>query len=276
MVFRSIRKGGLWGFPLFLLATSAIVTSGGLTMAVPKGDYARPELLIEPQELKDLLDRKEPSIRVIDIRDRLKYHAGHIPGALHVWRPDIVDKDHPMPGMMASQAQIEALMGRLGIQETDTLVIYSDGPDNARLWWVLAYYGFPIAQMKLLDGGIDGWKEKGYPTELLSPKVSQTRFRLPGRSKGREHLLCDLPQVKEALHDTRKVVLDVRSKREYLGEETLQGAVRPGRIPGVVWIEWKETLIPDGPYKGYWKPAEEIRKIFSSRGITPDKDVYMY
>ncbi len=41
-------------------------------------------------------------------------------------------------------------------------------------------------------------------------------------------------------------------------------------------IEWKETIVEEGPYKGFWKSSEEIRKIFSSKGVTPDKDVYIY
>ena len=244
--------------------------------AIPNGGYARPELLIQPEELKTQIDRKAPDIRVIDIRGKSKYLAGHIPGAVNVWRPDIVDKNHPLPGMMASQVQIEELMGRLGISHRDTVVIYSDGPDNGRLWWILAYYGFPIGQLRLLDGGLDGWKAKSFPTESIPPQITPTSFRLPGKTGTKESLLCTLPEVREASKDPKRVVLDVRASKEYLGEETLSGAVRPGRIPGVKWMEWKEVLIKDGPFKGYWKSGEEIKKLFSNIGVTPEKEIYIY
>ncbi len=247
-----------------------------LSWGIPNGGYSRPELLIQPEELKGLIDRKDPHIRIIDVREKVKYLSGHIPGAINIWRPDITDKDHPIPGMMAPQTQIEELMGRLGINLKHTLILYSDGPDAARLWWILAYYGFPVVQMKLLDGHIEGWKAKGYPTEMIPPQVTPFPFKLPGKTKSTEPLLCALPEVKEALKDTKKVVLDVRASKEYLGEEKLSGALRAGRIPGVKWIEWKEVLIKDGPYKGYWKSAEEIRKLFSDLGVTPDKDIYIY
>ncbi len=245
-------------------------------LTIPNGGYSRPELLIQPEELKVLIDRKDPDIRIIDVREKIKYLAGHIPGAVNIWRPDITDKDHPLPGMMAPQAQIEELMGRLGISHRNTLIIYSDGPDGARLWWILAYYGFPIHQMKLLDGALEGWKARGYPTEMIPPQISPAQFRLPGKTKTTEPLLCTLPEVRGALRDPKKIVLDVRASKEYLGEETLTGAVRPGRIPGVKWIEWKEVLIKEGPYKGYWKSAEEIRKLFADLGVTPDKEIYIY
>jgi thiosulfate/3-mercaptopyruvate sulfurtransferase len=244
--------------------------------AVPNGGYAHPEIIIQPEELKALVEKKDPNIRIIDVRESLQYLRGHIPGAVQVWRPDIEDKNHPVPGMMAPQPQIEALLGSLGISEKNILVIYSDLFDHARFWWILAYYGFPLKQMKLLDAGIDAWKAKGYPVEVIPPPVEKTRFKLQGESKGRKPLLCTLLEVKSALKKPDKVVLDVRTKKEYAGEEIKKGATQGGRIPGVAWIEWKEAIWEEGPYKGYWKSAEEIKKIFSAKGVTPEKDIYLY
>ncbi len=89
-------------------------------------------------------------------------------------------------------------------------------------------------------------------------------------------MLCTLSDVKSATRKPDKVVLDVRSKSEFWGEEAKKGAARSGHIPGVVWVEWNKVLIEDGPYKGYWKPAEEIKKIFTAKGVTPGKDIYIY
>jgi thiosulfate/3-mercaptopyruvate sulfurtransferase len=244
--------------------------------AIPNGGYAHPEIIIQPEELKVLVEKKDPNIRIIDVREKLQYLSSHIPGAVQVWRPDIEDQMHVLPGMMAVQKQVEELMGNLGINPQNIIVIYSDGPDNGRLWWILAYYGFPTKQMKLLDGGIDGWKAKGYPTEVVPPKVGKTIFTFPKKTKGVRTMLSTLSDVKSALKKTDKMVLDVRSKEEFLGRETKKGAARSGRIPGVTWIEWKEVLVDAGPYKDYWKSAEEIKKLFSTKGITPDKDIYIY
>jgi len=272
---RHPSKRFVQGFALILLLVFVPILNRP-TLAIPNGGYMRRELLIQPEDLKSLIDRKDGDFHIIDVREKIKYLAGHIPGAVNIWRPDIVDKDHSIPGMMAPQVQVEELMGRLGISHRNRLIIYSDGPDGARLWWILAYYGFPIQRMKLLDGGPDGWKAKGYPTEMIPPQISPAQFRLPGKTKSTEPLLCTLPEVKGALKEPKKVVLDVRASREYLGEETLAGAVKPGRIPGVKWIEWREVLIKDGPQKGYWKSAEEIKKLFADLGVTPDKEIYIY
>jgi thiosulfate/3-mercaptopyruvate sulfurtransferase len=268
---RRIRELSLI-FPLAL----SFVAIGQTALAVPNGGYAHQEILLQPEELKALIDRKEPNLRIIDVREKLQYLSGHIPGAVQVWRPDIEDRMHALPGMMAAQKQVEDLMGDLGIDNKSLIVIYSDGPDNGRLWWALAYYGFPIKQMKVLDGGIDGWKAKGYPAEIAPPKVEKASFKLQKEVKRVRTMLCTLSDVKSALRRPDKVILDVRSKGEFWGEETKKGATRPGRIPGVIWIEWNKVLVEDGPYKDYWQPAEEVKKVFSAKGITPDKDIYIY
>jgi thiosulfate/3-mercaptopyruvate sulfurtransferase len=244
--------------------------------AIPDGGYAHPEVLIQPEELKTLIDNKDPQIRITDMRKREKYLAGHIPGALQVWRSDVEDKNHPVAGMMARREQIEELMGTLGIGNNNILVIYSDRYDHARLWWILAYYGFSLPQMRLLDGGIDAWRARGYSLEMTPTKVEKSRFTLQGKAKKSEPLLCTLPEVKSALKSPDKVVLDVRSKKEYSGKETKRGAAKGGRIPGVTWIEWKEAVVKEGPYKGYWKSAEEIKKIYLAKGVTPEKGIYIY
>lgn len=280
MAQRTWRSLQEW-LPYSMFSLSAGILLAGLApavQAVPSGGYARPELLIQSGELKALIEAKAPNVRIIDIRDNVQYLLGHVPGAVHVWRPDIEDKNHPLPGMMASEARIEELLGSVGVREKDTLIIYtsSDGPDNGRLWWILAYYGFPLHQLKLLDGGIDAWKAKGYPTETMPPRIEKTRFRFLERGKVSHPLLCTMPEVKSALKAPDKIVLDVRSKKEFTGEEVKKGASRGGRIPGVTWIEWKDVLVEEGLFKGYWKPSEDIRKIFSAKGVTPDKDIYMY
>ena len=262
--------------PSVLIIMAGIAVMAHPVEAVPNGGYAHPEILVQPEELKALIERRMPDLRVIDVRDKLAYLSGHVPGAVQVWRPDMEDKGHPLPGMMAAKAQIEELMGRLGVDQRKTIVIYSDLYDHARLWWILAYYGFPLTQMKLLDGGIEGWKAKGYPLERIPPAVEKTDFSIgEGRSKTAP-LLCTLPDVKSALKNPVKVVLDVRSQKEYSGEEMKKGAHRAGRIPGVAWIEWSQAIVEEGPYKGYWKSAEEMRRIFASRGVTPEKDIYIY
>jgi thiosulfate/3-mercaptopyruvate sulfurtransferase len=274
------RRPRQWRRRLFFLA---LILGGGLTLAVaqrlahgvPQGGYAQPGFLIQAEDLKALVDQGDPQVRIIDVRHKAKYYLGHIPGAIQVWRPDLEDKKQGLPGMPASGAQLEKLLGRLGIGRKNTLVIYSNQCDHTRLWWLLAYWGFPLEQMKLLDGGIEAWKAKGYPTQLTGPRLKRATFRLPAVPQ-RPSLVASLEEVRAAAQDPRKVIVDVRPSRQYLGQETKEGAVRTGHIPEAVSVDWHETKLGQGPYKGYWKGAAEIKKLFEAKGVSPDKDIYLY
>jgi thiosulfate/3-mercaptopyruvate sulfurtransferase len=81
-----------------------------------------------------------------------------------------------------------------------------------------------------------------------------------------------------AVGSERLVLVDVRSPREFAGEllapEHLpqEGAQRGGHIPGARNIPWGENVQADGTFK----PPDELRRIYESRGVTPDKDVIAY
>jgi thiosulfate/3-mercaptopyruvate sulfurtransferase len=245
--------------------------AGGVTL----DDYVHSGVLIQAEELKGLIDKPGPNLRIIDVRHQAKYYLGHIPGAIQVWRPEIENRRQPLKGLPTSAPEIEKLLGRLGVASHDALIIYSDQCDHTRLWWILARYGFPLSQMRLLDGGIEAWKAKGYPTQLTAPHVRPATFRFPAGAQ-RNFLWANLAEVKAALAAPGKVILDVRTPRLYLGEGAKEGAPRAGRIPGAVGIYWEENRMAAGPRKSCWKSAAELKEIYASRGITPDKDIYIY
>jgi thiosulfate/3-mercaptopyruvate sulfurtransferase len=65
-------------------------------------------------------------------------------------------------------------------------------------------------------------------------------------------------------------LLDVRSNGEFQG--TTVRAARGGAIPGAVHVEWKNNLDTDGRFKS----ADQLRAIYESAGITPEREVITY
>ncbi|TWH48729.1 thiosulfate/3-mercaptopyruvate sulfurtransferase [Sporomusa sp. KB1] len=57
-------------------------------------------------------------------------------------------------------------------------------------------------------------------------------------------------------------IIDVRPPERYQKEH----------LPGAVWLYWGDLLNPDKTLKN----AGELRKIFTAKGITPDKTVITY
>jgi thiosulfate/3-mercaptopyruvate sulfurtransferase len=260
---------------MLLLAWWALSLGPRLAGGAPRGDEAPPRVLIKAEELKDLIDKKPPDLRIIDFRPQTKYYLGHVPGAIHLWRPEIENRRQSFPGQPPAAQQLEALLGRLGVGSQDTLIIYSDQCDQTHLWWLLAYYGLPLNRMRLLDGGFEAWKAKDFPTQLTAPHFKPVSFVFPPNS-GVSTLLATLQQVKGARGAPNEVILDARPQVFLSGEGTKEGAARPGRIPGAVWVSWEQNRVAAGPFKGCWKSPEELRELYASRGVTPDKDIYIY
>jgi thiosulfate/3-mercaptopyruvate sulfurtransferase len=70
----------------------------------------------------------------------------------------------------------------------------------------------------------------------------------------------------------------VRSPQEYSGELIAmpaypqEGAQRGGHIPGAQNIPWGQNVREDGTFKS----AEELKKLYEGKGVTPDKNVIAY
>ena len=88
-----------------------------------------------------------------------------------------------------------------------------------------------------------------------------------GRNETR---LATWRDVHERLGRADVVLLDTRTDGEHCG--TTVRARRGGAIPGAVHVEWTRNLDDHGAFR----PAAELRELYESAGITPDKEVVSY
>ena len=84
---------------------------------------------------------------------------------------------------------------------------------------------------------------------------------------------CTLDQLKERLNETGWVTLDVRTDDEYTGALT-RGNKRGGHIPDTVHIEWTKA-VTDDEFRTFL-PPDELRELYASAGITPEKKIVTY
>jgi thiosulfate/3-mercaptopyruvate sulfurtransferase len=79
-------------------------------------------------------------------------------------------------------------------------------------------------------------------------------------------------ELKEKHANPDVVVWDVRSDGEWDGSGD-RGNKHQGHVPGAVHLEWFHVIDRE---THRFKPPEEIRRILTENGITPDKTVYSY
>jgi thiosulfate/3-mercaptopyruvate sulfurtransferase len=202
-----------------------------------------PQPLVSVQWLKQKLG--EPALFVLDIRSAIDgggaeaYARGHIPGAVHSdydkagWR---VTRDG-VPFMLPTLAQLEKLVGELGIDEDKTVVVVpagvhqTDFSSAARVYWTLKVAG--LNNVSILDGGYAAWTaDPADPVESKPNPASPTIFTATlDRS-----LLADLKDVAELAKSGGAVLVDARSAAFFTGKEKAQAAAY-GHIPGAINID---------------------------------------
>ncbi|MDB5078191.1 MAG: Sulfurtransferase [Chloroflexi bacterium] len=228
---------------------------------------------VETDWLAQHLD--DPQVRIIDLRyywDRPgleAYSAGHIPGAVYLqWDQDLRDPAYQGKFMVLPPENLAALMGRLGVDNSMTVVAYDDegGHYSSRLLWTLQYYGFE--QVRILHGGVQKWLSEGHPFVTEGPRVEPKVF-VPGAVRPQWRILAS--EVLGRLADPETVVVDVRRPTEYTGEEVR--AARGGHIPGATNLLWLDNLEKD---KWTFKDAATLRRRFENAGVTPGKQIITY
>jgi thiosulfate/3-mercaptopyruvate sulfurtransferase len=210
------------------------------------------KLVVSDTELKALADKYKKNLLIVDTRPFSDYAVGHIPGAINIDLMQFHWIDTTKVGIAQFNKQMKILISNIGITKSKSVVFYDNvsGPSSARGVWLLLY--FSHNKVAMLDGGFEKWKKIGHDVETKSNQFIHSYFEGRPNSK----ILADFKQVKSAVHNNMKVIIDARSKSEYNGS-TVRGA-RAGHIPTAINIDWNSNIEKD-----IFKRSIKLRQIYS-------------
>jgi thiosulfate/3-mercaptopyruvate sulfurtransferase len=185
------------------------------------------------------------------------YAEGHIPGAVELSMLDI--RGNTPPTFLPSVAEFEALMGRLGISNSTRVIVYDErgGTYAARFWWVLQYFGH--ANVALVNGGWTKWTAEQRPSSRDRPKVVPVRFT----ARAQPRWLATVRDVVAVMEQPSTKIVDARTKLE----------LNQGFIPSAIHVDADDLL---DPRLMVFKSAEDLHRLFQSRGILPSHEVIAY
>jgi len=215
----------------------------------------------------------DSAVRIVEVDvDTTAYDQGHVPGAAGWnWSSELCDT---LTRDIVPAAALEALLGRSGIDNDTTIVLYGDNNNWFAAWafWQLKMYGH--RDVRIMDGGRKKWIAEGRELSTETPKFPARTYKAgpPDNS-----LRAFLPEVQEAMRKKSAAMVDVRGPQEFTGEilappglpETCQ---RGGHIPGAKNIPWGKNCNDDGTFKS----VEELRAMYAAQGITAEKPVIAY
>jgi thiosulfate/3-mercaptopyruvate sulfurtransferase len=186
----------------------------------------------------------DPDLRVIESSiAKESYDQAHIPGA--VWvdpHADLLLNGDESSGYVITPEQFAALMSRLGVTPGTTVVWYGDRHSSyaIRGFWTLDYYQHP-GEFYVLDGGRERWLAEKRPVSSEAPSITPALYPVPERCSAANE--ASWQDVRAAIGDQSKVVLDVRDRDEYEG--TNVRAARGGHVPGAVHVQWTDATAGD-------------------------------
>lgn len=250
-----------------------LLALGAVAVGLPKpglsqsAGYANPGLLEDPLDLIGAVTPMTGSGQsaminnkalLIDVRPREEYDAGHVPGAVHLDPNAVVARQSPVDGTLLGVAEIEDLLGSVGIAADRRIVFYDDrgGFHAARMLWLMEYLGH--RDVAVLNGGWSLWRELGGRASRTAIQPDAVEFQ-SALSPRRHATAADV------LDHRRKpgaVLIDVRPPQMYAD----------GHIPWAVNIPWSRNLAEDGRFR----PADDLLAHFDRHGVTPGHDVIMH
>jgi len=248
-----------------------------LVLAVPSvpaaSDGAQP--LVSVAWLKQKVG--EPNLFVLDIRSAIDgggaeaYAKGHIPGAVHSdydkagWR---VTRDG-VAFMLPTLAQLEKLIGELGIDEDKHVIVVPAGVHQtdfgsaARVYWTLKVAG--LKRVSILDGGYAAWKAAGNAVETKVNPPQPTIFT----AELNKSMVVALAEVEKISQSGGATLVDARSAAYFAGREKGQAAAY-GHIPGATNLD-SAVFYDDASNR--LKPKTELAKLAAA---IPPGDLVSY
>ena len=218
---------------------------------------------------KDWLKHKicNDNIKVLEVhRSKKDYELAHIPCSIFTnfyldgWR----ETRKKIPLLMPSKSTLEALIGSLGISNSDYVIIVAPGlgkydmSEAASIYFTFKYLGHK--NISILNGGLKSWKED-WDNDI------ETGFSVPQENAYKSEINNNIIANKEDILEViskKGYLIDARSSAMYMGINSSFPSLRSGTIPNSINIPNDWLLINDSLF---FQKKVDLEKIFIHSGI---------
>jgi len=215
---------------------------------------------------------EDSNLIILDARGQEAYDKGHVPGALALTWQSLSQMDVEFAsenwGTVKSEEALSEALSALGLQKDSTVIVYSDTQkgwgEDGRIKWTLQAAG--IQNVKMLDGGIEGWKNAGFELTKVATVAEATDFHI--ESLDLVHSI-DTATL-SAGYDQYKII-DTRDLDEFEGAQKF-GEARGGHLPGALWMSYKDLLEKDGTLKS----LDALETVFEDAGLNKSDKIVTY
>ncbi|MEO1249374.1 MAG: sulfurtransferase [Pseudomonadota bacterium] len=257
-------------------ATSTLTMAGLATLLAVPAWAGEVSPLVDTDWLSSKMGNE--NLVILDIRNRIDggsaeiFAEGHIPGAVYSnyteagWR---VERDG-IVGMLPPVENLEALIGGLGIDNDDHIVVVPAGVSSSdfgsatRVYWTFKVLGHDA--VSILDGGYASWASdpaNEIATGPSSPEPTVFKADFQG------HLLATQEDVATALATGDALLIDARPEGQFTGAEKAGPVARAGTLRGAVNLQ--QQLLVDAEQQTAIEP-DTLSTLLSELEIPAEGD----
>jgi len=225
----------------------------------------------------DWLEKNIENVRVLDGSWHLpnsnrnasnEFHSKHIKNSNFFDIDKNSNHQSTLPHMLPNKLDWENIMSKLGVKNSDHVVIYdnSDVISSCRVWYTFLYFNHDPDLVSVLDGGFKKWlTEKRYTTKDIKkfPKSTYIAYE-------NENLVKNKDQIVINIKDKSFELVDARGKSRFLGlQAETRKELKSGNIEGSKNIPYTELINNDRTFK----KKSELISIFEKNKVDLNKKI---
>lgn len=251
--------------------------------SVPVESVDKTKVYVTPEWVQSVIDGEQPESEdyvIIEASwgsagDSPDYKKEHIPGSVH---GDISSIESEPYWNLSEPDVVEKAILDLGVTKDTTAIFY--GLDSGTTRMAFAFLWAGVENVKVLNGGLQSWKEAGFDTEegenTPEPK-SEFGVEVPAHP---EYSL-DIEDAKDKLeNDVNFRLVSIRSKDEFDGVTSGYNYIdKAGEPKGAVWghagsdpYSMEDYTNEDGTYIS----LEQAQELWKDYDISLDNDLSFY
>ncbi len=191
-----------------------------------------------------------------------EFGAAHIPGAVFFDIDAIADHETALPHMLPTTEAFAAAVGKLGIGDDSTIVVYETGAprSSARAWWMFRAMGHD--KVFVLDGGLPKWRRENWSVQSGDAHPEPATFD-PRRN---DALVRSASDIRRIIETGGAQIADARPAPRFRGEapEPREG-LKSGHMPGAFSLPAGDLYAEDGTMLS----AADLSAKIAATGIDP-------
>ena len=179
------------------------------------------------------------------------------------------NKKSKFPHMLTSKNDWEKIISKLGIKNSDHVIIYdnSDLISSCRIWYNFLYFGHNPNLVSVLNGGLKKWVYENRKTTKEIKKFNDSNYSAIENL----NLVLNKFQIDLNIKNENVELIDARSKERFEGlHPEPRKELRTGNIKGSKNIPFIEVI---NQKNNTFKNRDELLDIFKKLNLDENKEI---